>query len=101
MTPEQLAQWRHDAALMREFVRSPEWATVRRHLETLRDDALAQEDRQPPDAVDAVMHYRAARQAFGHVLRLPETIVAQAEALDAHQKTDQARTRAVPQRGRR
>jgi hypothetical protein len=99
VTPEQLAQWRADAAYMREFVHSPEWAVLRRHLEALQSDALAQEDLQPPDAVDAVMHYRAARLAFAHALRLPETIVRQAEQVA--RVADQARTARPPQKGRR
>lgn len=84
---------------MREFARSPEWACLRRHLEALRDDTLAQEDVQPPSATAEVMHYRAARQAFAHALRLPEMIPALAAQHEAAHTTNQARQR--HQRGRR
>ena len=101
MTPEQLSQWRQDAVLMREFLRSPEWAAFSRHLTALHDDALGQEDLQSPTDVDMVMHYRAGRLAFKHVLALPDRIIARAAAEEAAAAQADASKERVAKKGLR
>lgn len=95
MTPEILAQWRHDSAVIREGLRGGFWSVLKRHLEDASAAALRMADDYQPDQVDHVMHWRAVRKGLTDALGLPERIVEQAAAIEASLKADEARTRPI------
>lgn len=98
MTPDVLAQWRNDGAVMKAFQKSPEWAVLKRHLEEARDRALAMGDGYQPDQVEHVMHYRSVRLGILDALTLPEAIVANAANIEAQAKAEAERVASQAQR---
>ena len=93
-----LAQARVDAARMREFLRSEEWACFQKYLQAAIDDNIAYADALPSDRTDEILHYRSVRLGMKHALRVPALVIDDLDKLAAWDEHEQKRQQ---QAGRR